>query len=88
MTTHSHQHDDERADIGCLKALEMFYAYIDGELGDAEDVAEFEHHIEHCRSCYSRAELEGILTERLKAAAAERASEDLKRRMRILLNNI
>lgn len=84
MTKHDPQ--DHREDIGCLKAIEMFYAYIDGELDDAESVAEFEHHLEHCRSCFSRAEFEGLLTERLRAVAAERASDALKRRLRILMD--
>lgn len=86
MTTHDESHD-HREDIGCLTAIEMFYAYLDGELGDAESVAEFEHHLEHCRSCFSRAEFEGLLTDRLRAVAAERASDALKRRMRLLMDN-
>lgn len=77
----------EREDIGCLKAIEMFYAYLDGELGDPESIADFEHHLEHCRSCFSRAEFEGLLTERLKAVAAERAPDGLRRRLRILMDN-
>jgi len=85
MTHGPTEHD--REDIGCLKAIEMFYAYIDGELDQPESVAEFEHHLQHCRSCFSRAEFEGLLTDRLKALAAERASDALKRRLRILMNN-
>ena len=78
---------NERQDIGCLKAIEMFYDYVDGELDESEPLAEFEHHLEHCRSCFSRAEFEGLLTERLKALAAERASDGLRRRMRILMDS-
>ena len=85
MTTYDPKED--RDDIGCLKAIEMFYAYIDGELTDAESVDDFEHHFEHCRSCFSRAEFESLLTQRLRALAAERASEDLRRRMRILMDS-
>ena len=77
----------EREDIGCLKAIEMFYAYIDGELPEAESVAEFEHHLEHCRSCFSRAEFEGLLTDRLRTLAAEQAPDGLRRRLRILMDN-
>ena len=85
MTTHDPS--EHREDIGCLKAIEMFYAYIDGELDDPESVAEFEHHLEHCRSCYSRAEFEGLLTDRLRALATERAPESLRRRLRILMDS-
>lgn len=85
MTTHDPQH--EREDIGCLRAIEMFYTYIDGELSDPDAIADFEHHLEHCRSCFSRAEFEDLLTDRLKALASERASDTLRRRMRILMDN-
>ena len=87
MTTpHDHPHD-ERQDIGCLRALEMFYAYLDGEIRDSESLSDFEHHMAHCRSCFSRAELEALLTERLRAAATEHAPDALKRRLRILMEN-
>ena len=85
--TKPHTHDHDPKDIGCLKALEMFYAYLDGEL-DPTEVDDFEHHMAHCRSCYSRAELEGLITERLKAAAAHKSPDALKRRLRILLDNL
>lgn len=85
--TSAHDQAGERNDIGCLKAIEMFYAYIDGEIDDPEQTADFEHHLAHCRSCYSRAELEGLLTDRLKVAAAARASEALRRRLRVLMDN-
>lgn len=75
-----------RHDIGCLEAIERFHAYLDGELGTPE-AAEFEHHLAHCRSCFSRAEFEKLLTARLKLVAAERASEGLKARLRTLMDS-
>jgi anti-sigma factor (TIGR02949 family) len=82
-----HTNHDHREDIGCLKAIEMFYAYLDGELDDPESTADFEHHLEHCRSCFSRTEFENLLTERLKTVAAERASSGLRNRLRVLMDN-
>ena len=82
----SYESDPDREDIGCLEAIEMFYAYLDREVDDPDAMAGFEHHLEHCRSCYSRAEFEGLITQRLKAIAAERASATLRRRMRILMD--
>lgn len=73
-------------DIGCLAAIEMFYAYLDGELDDPRTVAEFEHHMEHCRSCFTRAEMEGLLNERLKELAKHRAPERLRSRLRDLMS--
>jgi mycothiol system anti-sigma-R factor len=78
---------DEQSDIGCLEALEMFYAYLDGEL-EAVSAAEFQHHLEHCLSCYSRVELDELVTERLKKAASQRASAGLRQRMRDLFEEL
>jgi hypothetical protein len=58
-----HGHDD----IGCLEAIEAFYSYLDGELSDPQAIEDFEHHMSHCRSCFSRAEVE-----RLRRAAPAR----------------
>ena len=80
----THLHDD--TDIGCLAAIEMFYAYLDGELGDPREVDEFEKHMAHCRSCFTRAEMERLLTDRLKKAASRRAPERLHSRLSRLLN--
>lgn len=74
-------------DIGCLKAIEMFYSYLDGQLEGPEEVTDFERHLEHCRSCFSRAEFEGLLTARLRSLAAERAPDALRKRLRILTDN-
>ena len=73
-------------DIGCFKAIEMLYAYLEGELESPGEVEEFERHIEHCRSCFTRAELENLLTERLKEVARQRAPERLHDRLNKLMN--
>ena len=86
MTHSHHTHDHDPKDIGCLKALEMFYAYIDGELDDPESTAEFEYHLEHCRSCFTRAEMEGLLNERLRKLARRRAPDRLKSRLHDLMD--
>lgn len=74
-----------RADIGCLKAIELFYEYLDGEL-DGVSASDMEHHLEHCRGCYTRAEFEGLLTVRLEAVAAAKAPDALRARLRHLMN--
>ena len=67
---HGAAHDAERDDIGSLEAIEMFYAYLDGELGDTESIDDFEHHLAHCRSCFTRIEFEQLLTDRLRENAS------------------
>ena len=68
-------------DIGCLRAIEAFYAYLDGELDDPESIAEFEHHMEHCRSCFSRVEMEKALSERMRRSAKKASPEALRKRV-------
>jgi anti-sigma factor (TIGR02949 family) len=75
-------HPDE---IGCLEAIESLYAYLDGELDDAESVVKVEQHLAHCRSCYSRSQLERRLAERLKAAGHSSAPTGLQARLRRLM---
>ncbi|MHC4372240.1 MAG: anti-sigma factor family protein [Planctomycetota bacterium] len=76
----------DQDDIGCLAAIETFYAYLDGELNDPQSIADFENHMAHCRSCFSRAELERLLNERLKELATHHAPERLKSRLRNLMD--
>ena len=75
----------ERDDIGCLAAIEIFYAYLDGELEDPQEVAGFERHMEHCRSCFTRAEMEGLLNDRLRKLAEDRAPNRLRSRLHRLM---
>jgi len=72
-------------DIGCLQAIEAFYAYLDGELADPESIEEFEHHLGHCRSCYSRIEMEQALNERLRKTAQKETPEELRDRVSKLM---
>jgi len=72
-------------DIGCMQAIEALYAYLDGELDDPAARREFEHHMTHCRSCFTRAEIEGLLTERIRDLAAEKAPRELQNRLRKLM---
>jgi anti-sigma factor (TIGR02949 family) len=76
----------DRDDIGCLAAIEMFYAYLDAELEDPQAIADFERHMEHCRSCFTRAEMEGLLNDRLRKLADHRAPDRLRSRLRRLLD--
>jgi anti-sigma factor (TIGR02949 family) len=77
---------DKREDIGCLQAIEAFYAYLDGELDDPKSVADFEHHMGHCRSCFSRADVEKLLTDRMRQSASSEAPEELRGRIRRLMD--
>ena len=83
--------DDMRGEIeeiGCLEAINWLYAYLDGELKDPVTIAQIEHHLGHCRVCYSRIELERTLTKRLKQSARRQAPEQLHDRVQQLLEKL
>ena len=82
-TKETHQYD-----IGCLQAIEAFYAYLDGEIEDPKSIDEFEHHMRHCRSCYSRADVEKLLNQRIADSAKTKTPEMLQDRLRGLLDEI
>lgn len=84
MTDNKHVHPITDSD--CLAAMDHLYAYLSGELDDRSELhAMVEHHLGHCRSCFSRAEMERILNDRLKQSGEEETPEGLKDRLRTLL---
>lgn len=72
--------------IDCEQVLEQLFAYLDGELetGRHELIA---HHLEACRGCFSRAEFERRLRERLVETGDAKAPETLARRVRTLIED-
>ena len=78
---------DHKDDIGCLEAIEAFYTYLDGELKDPEAIDDFEHHMSHCRSCYSRKDVESLLTKRMRESSKSQAPQVLQGRLRKLMDD-
>lgn len=67
--------------ITCDEALRQLYAYLDHEL-DSRAHKAIEHHLRVCRACFSRAEFERRLKERLRATRGAKVSADLQARLR------
>jgi len=84
----NHPHGPDPDDIGCLEAIEALYAYLDGEIRDPDELRAIEHHLGHCRSCFSRMELERTLTARARESSASKAPEALQRRLEDLLDKL
>lgn len=78
--------DTQTEEIDCLEAIDNLYAYLDGELDDPDTIRKFENHLDHCRSCYTRHELESRLSERLRTAAKAKVPEALRDRLRDLID--
>lgn len=71
--------------IGCAEAVRRLAAYLDREL-DARAAGEVERHLERCRSCFSRAEFEKRLRERLRRdLSVDTVPAELESRVRGLL---
>jgi len=78
----------EVLDTDCLEAFDHLYAYLNGELKDELTLAKIEHHLGHCKSCFSRAQMERELNERIKKSGKEKAPESLKNRLHDLIDGL
>ena len=76
------------ADSDCLESFDHLYAYINNELKDKKTLAKIEHHLGHCKSCFSRAQMERELNQRIKKSGKDETPESLKNRLRELMDNI
>lgn len=76
-----------RAVSSCEEVLQRLFAYLDGELDDA-DSDDIEHHLDACRGCFGRAEFERRLRARLADAMTAEAPETLRRRVRGLIDRL
>lgn len=85
MTTRTRKPDT--VDSDCLQAFDYLYAYLNGELKDPEATAMIVHHLDHCRSCFSRAQIEREINERLKGSGKSRVPPSLKKRMKKLIDD-
>lgn len=77
---------NEVRNVTCEEALKRLYDYLSHGLS-AADAAEVEHHLQICRACFSRADFERQLKERLAAIGREPAPEALQKRIRELLRD-
>jgi anti-sigma factor (TIGR02949 family) len=74
-------------EIDCLEAIDNLYAYLDGELKDEKSILKFKQHLAHCRSCYSRSELESELSQRIKSSGKAATPATLKNRLRKVIDD-
>jgi anti-sigma factor (TIGR02949 family) len=70
--------------LSCEEVLQHLFAYLDREL-DAATSADIERHLETCRGCFSRAEFEQRLKARVRETGSSQASENLRSRIKLLL---
>lgn len=72
--------------LTCEQALQFLAIYLDGELGAGAD-RELEAHLARCRSCFSRAEFERRLKERLATLGQSEVRREFAERMQRLMSD-
>ena len=83
MNSESDKHDVTDAD--CLEVFDHLYSYLNGELDDEKMLARVEHHLNHCRSCFTRSQMERELNERIRKSGKDKMPESLQKRLRDLM---
>lgn len=71
--------------LTCEEVIEQLFDFLDEEL-DAERRAEIDRHLERCRDCFTRAQFERRLREKIGDAAEEKAPDRLRARIKGLLD--
>lgn len=78
----------EAHEIDCLEAFDHLYAYLNNEITNPVDLANIEHHLSHCKSCFSRAQMERELNQRIKHSGQGEVPSSLQNRLRKLIDQL
>lgn len=70
--------------IDCADVMRQLFEYLDGEI-DAVSQDEIAHHLDGCRSCFSRVEFEKALKERVRQSTRGAAPASLRARVDVLI---
>lgn len=85
--TDSRKKNDGVRDIDCDEVMRQLFDFLDGEV-DKTAEHEIHHHIDECRSCFSRVEFERVLKERIRTSKEEVLPESLRNRITDLMKNL
>lgn len=73
-------------EIDCDEVMRQLFDFLDGEVDETAE-HEIHHHIDECRSCFSRVEFERILKERIRAGKDEPVPDSLQARITDLMKS-
>ena len=76
---------DEHDRIRCEEVVAHLLQYLDGEI-DAARRVQIDRHLQECRGCYSRAEFEKALRDRIAQLGDVAAPAALQQRIRSLID--
>lgn len=71
--------------ISCEEVVERLFDYLHREM-DGDTSAEIERHLERCHDCFSRAEFERKLRDRIAESGQQEAPERLRRRIKQMID--
>lgn len=71
--------------IRCEEVIAHLLSYLDGEIDDAKR-AQIDHHLEECRGCFSRAEFERALRDKMRQAGNTQPPASLQDRIKALMD--
>jgi anti-sigma factor (TIGR02949 family) len=80
--------DSEIHEIDCLEAIGHLYAYLDGEISDETRRSQIKQHLDHCKSCYSRSQMEMAINNRLQSMGKTDSPETLQERLRNVIDKL
>ena len=73
-----------KREISCEEVISVMSDYIDQELEQAL-ISGIDHHLEHCRECFSRAEFEKLLRKRVSDSVEESVPKEVEERIKTLM---
>lgn len=72
--------------IDCDEVMRQLFDFLDGEVDEMAD-KEIHHHLEECRSCFSRVEFEQMLLARIRRSGDEGLPDSLQERVTELMKS-
>ena len=75
---------DEADKIRCEEVIAHLLSYLDGEIDDTKRV-QIDRHLEECRGCFSRAEFEKALRDKVRQTGDASPSRSLQERIKALI---
>ena len=77
---------DKTNRLRCQDAIRLLFDFLDGEL-DHEHGESMDQHLNNCRACYSRAEFEKALKNKIKETGDDKAPTSLADRIKKITDN-
>lgn len=75
----------EAENLRCEEVIAHLLSYLDGEIDDAKR-AQIDHHLEECRGCFSRAEFEKALRDKVRQVGDRQPPASLQDRIKALID--